>query len=93
MTQKPIRCCSETSSYLVTYSVSGSEKEYLVCSSYIKKECFSKYILRQHSIENKIKKFQNEQSELIDESSTVSEIHGEQTFQNEHNNEHGGFIL
>ena len=93
MVQKSIQCCSEIPFYLVTYSVSGSEKEYLVCSSCIQKECFSKCILRQHSIENKIKKFQNEQSELIDESSAVSEIHGEQTFQNEHNNEHGGFIL
>lgn len=93
MVQKHTRCCSKTPAYLVTYSVSGSEKEYLVCSSCIQKECFSKYIIRQHSVENNNKNFQNEQSELHDESFVVSELDGEQTFQNEHKNEHGGFVL
>ncbi len=93
MVQKPIQCCSQTPSFQITYSVSGSEKDYLVCSSCIRKECFSKYIIRRLSVENKIKFFQNEPSELTDESSVVSELDGEHTSQNEHNDEHGGFVL
>jgi len=88
--QKPIQCCSKTPAYLVTYSVSGSEKDYLVCSLCIQKEYFSKYIIQRHSVENKINFFQNESSELIDESSDISESYDEQTSQNEHSNEHGG---
>ena len=60
MVQKTLQCCSKTPTSLVTYSVSGSEKDYLVCSSCIKKECFSKYVIRQHSVENEINFFQNE---------------------------------
>ena len=90
MVQKPIRCCSKTSVYLVSYSVSGSEKDYLVCSSCIQKECFSKYIIQRHSVENKINFFQNEPFELTDESSDISESYDEQTSQNEHSNEHSG---
>ena len=93
MVQKTLQCCSKTPTSLVTYSVSGSEKDYLVCSSCIKKECFSKYVIRQHSVENKINFFQNEPSELTDESSDVSEIYDEHVLQNEHDSEHGGFIL
>jgi len=93
MVQKIISCCSQIHVFQVTYSVSGSEKDYLVCSDCIKKECFSKYVIRQIPIENKIKNFQNEQSELIDELSIISELDGEQTPQNERNNEQGGFIL
>lgn len=93
MVQKPIQCCSKTPVYLVTYSVSGSEKDYLVCSSCIQKEYFSKYIIRRLSVENKTKNFQNEPSELTDESSDVSEIYDEHVSQNEHDSEHGGFIL
>lgn len=93
MVQKILRCCSKISVFLITYSVSGSEKDYLVCSECIKKECFSKYVIRQHSLENKIKKFQNEPSELNDEPSTVSEIISEHVTQNEQDCEHGGFIL
>jgi len=93
MVQKPIQCCSKTPVYLVTYSVSGSEKDYLVCLSCIKIECFSKYIIRKHSVENKIKNFQNEPSELIDESFIISESGDEQTTQNEQGNKRGGFIL
>ena len=90
---RQLRCCSKTPAYLVTYSVSGSEKDYLVCSSCIQKECFSKYIVRRLSVENQIKIFQNEQSELTDESSDIFELCDEQTTQNEQSNEHGGFIL
>lgn len=93
MVQKLLQCCSKTPDLLVTYLVSGSEKDYLVCSSCIKKECFSKYVIRQHSVENKIKNLQNEQSELTDELTDVSEIHSEHASQNEHNDEHGGFVL
>ncbi len=90
MVQKPIQCCSKTPAYLVTYSVSGSEKDYLVCSSCIQKEYFSKYIIQRHSVENKINFFQNEPTELNDESSDISESDDEQTSQNEQSNEHGG---
>ena len=90
MVQKPIQCCSKTPVYLVTYTVSGSEKDYLVCSLCIQKEYFSKYIIRRLSVENKINFFQNEPFELTDESSDISESYDEQTSQNEHSNEHGG---
>jgi len=90
---KQLQCCSKKPVYLVTYSVSGSEKDYLVCSSCIQKECFSKYIIRRLSVENKIKFFQNEQSELTDDSNDIFESFDEQTTQNEQSNEHGGFIL
>jgi len=90
MAQKPIQCCSKTPVYLVTYSVSGSEKDYLVCLSCIKIECFSKYVIRRHTVENKIKNFQIEPSELIDESSGISESDDEQTSQNERGNERAG---
>ena len=93
MVQKTLQCCSKIPVFLITYSVSGSEKEYLVCSSCIQKEYFSKYIIRRLSVENKIIFFQNEPSELTDESSDVSEIYDEQVIQNEQDNEHGGFIL
>jgi len=90
MVQKPIQCCSKTPVYLVTYSVSGSEKDYLVCLSCIKMECFSKYIIRKHSVENKIKNFQIEPSELTDDSSGISESGDEQTSANERGNERAG---
>jgi len=90
MVQKPILCCSKTPAYLVTYSVSGSEKDYLVCLSCIKMECFSKYIIRRHSVENKIKNFQIEPSELTDDSSGISESDDELTSVNERGNERAG---
>ena len=90
MVQKPILCCSKTPAYLVTYSVSGSEKDYLVCLSCIKMECFSKYIIRKHSVENKIKNFQIEPSELTDDSSGISESDDELTSVNERGNERAG---
>ena len=90
---RQLQCCSKTPAYLVTYSVSGSEKDYIVCSSCIQKEYFAKYIVRRLSVENKIKIFQNEQSELTDDSTDISESYDEQTTQNEQSNEHGGFIL
>lgn len=93
MVQKLLSCCSENPSFQITYSVSGSEKDYLVCSECIKKECFSKYVIRQYSLENKIKKFQNEQSGISDESSGFSETFDEHETQNEQDNEHGGFII
>ena len=90
MAQKPIQCCSKTPVYLVTYSVSGSEEDYLVCLSCIKMECFSKYIIRKHSVEIKIKNFQIEPSELTHDSSGMSESDDEQTSQNEQGNERAG---
>jgi len=90
--QKPIQCCSKTPAYLVTYSICDSEKDYMVCSSCIQKECFSKYIIQRLSVENKIKNFQNEPSELTDELSGISESNDEQASQNEQRNEHGGVV-
>ncbi len=92
MAQKPIQCCSKTPAYLVTYSVSGSEKKYFVCLSCIQKECFSKYIIERLSVENKIKNFQIEPSELIDESTGISESDVEQTTQNEPGAEPSGAV-
>lgn len=93
MVQKILQCCSKPPDFKITYSVSGSEKDYLVCSSCIKKDYFAKYIVRRLFVENKINFFQNEQSEINDEFSVVSELDGEQTPQNEHNDERGGFVL
>jgi len=92
MAKKPIKCCSKTPAYLVTYSVSGSEKDYLVCLSCNKIECFSKYIIERLSVENKIKNFQIEPSELIDELTDISELYVEQTTQNEPGAEPGGAV-
>jgi hypothetical protein len=93
---QPVQCCSKTPDYLITYSVSGSEKDYHVCSVCIKKECFSKYIIRRYILENN-KNFQSEQSGVSDESSGFSENSDECTRQNEQDNEqdneHGGFVL
>jgi len=58
----------------VTYSVSGSEKEYFVCLSCINLECFSKFILNKApagSIKNKNEK--NHFSEKYDESEEITE--------------------
>jgi len=58
----------------VTYSVSGSEKDYLVCLSCINLECFSKFILNKApvgSIKNKNEK--NHFSEKYDESEEITE--------------------
>lgn len=93
MVQKILQCCSKTPSSLVTYSVSGSEKDYLVCSECIKKECFSKYVIRRHILENNNKNFQNEQSEIADETFDLSENSDEHAQQNEQDNERGGFVL
>ena len=92
MVQKIFQCCSNKPVFQITYSVSGSEKDYLVCSSCIQKEYFSKYIIRRLSVENKIKNFQNEPSELTDESSGIFESYDEQVSQNEQSNEHGGAV-
>jgi len=58
----------------VTYSVSGSEKDYLVCSACFNLECFSKFILNKApagSIKNKNEK--NHFSEKYDESEEITE--------------------
>ena len=39
------RCCSNKPDFFITYSVSDSEKEYLVCSDCIKLPCFSKFVI------------------------------------------------
>ena len=58
----------------MTYSVSGSEQDYLVCLSCINLDCFSKFILNKApagSIKNKNKK--NHFSEKYDESEEITE--------------------
>lgn len=74
MVQKPIQCCSEKPSFIVTYSVSGTKKDYLVCLSCINLECFSKFILNKvpaRSFKNKNEK--NHLSEEYDESEGITE--------------------
>jgi len=93
MEKTVFRCCKGRPAFFVQYSVAGFHKNYLVCSDCNKLECFSKYIIRRLPVENKIKKIQNEPSELTDESIDISEIYDEHVTQNEHNNEHGGFVL
>lgn len=83
MVQKPIKCCSKKPSYVVVYSVAGSQKSYLVCLSCIEIDCFSKHIIRRDSIENK-KNFQNVPCEINDESIDICESIDEQFFQSEH---------
>ena len=74
MIQGPIQCCSEKPAFLVTYSVSGSEKDYFVCLFCINLECFSKFILSKApagSFKNKNEK--NKFSEEHDESEELTE--------------------
>jgi len=74
MVQRPIQCCSEKSAFIVTYSVSGSEKDYFVCLSCINLECFSKFILNKApagSFKNKNEK--NNFSEEYDEYEELTE--------------------
>ena len=74
MVQKPIQCCSEKPAFIVTYSVSDSEKDYFVCLSCIDLDYFSKFILNKApagSIKNKNEK--NHFSEKYDESEEVTE--------------------
>lgn len=52
MAQLSYSCCPKKPEFLITYSVSGSEKNYLVCSDCVKLECFSKYIIRKIPIQD-----------------------------------------
>ena len=68
MEKKLIRCCANHPDFHVIYSVSDSEKNYLVCSDCIVLDCFSKYILSKVPIQvQNEKNFQNEISEQTDE--------------------------
>ena len=88
MVQKPIQCCSEKPAYLVTYSVCDSEKDYLVCLYCIRKECFSKYIIRKVLLDNVYgKKFQNEISDEIVENEIINGKLGEMIEQCENQSE------
>jgi len=81
MVQKPFSCCSEKPVFLVTYSVSDSEKDYLVCLSCIQKECFSKYILNKApagSFKNK-----NEKNHFSEKYNEYEELTEQQTEGNE----------
>jgi len=61
MVQNIYRCCSNKPDFQITYSVSGSKKDYLVCLSCLQKKYFAKYIIRKIPITNTYrKKFQNE---------------------------------
>ena len=74
MTQGPIQCCSEKPAFLVTYSVSDSEKDYLVCLSCNNLECFSKFILNKAPVGSfKNKNEKNHFSEKYDESEEITE--------------------
>ncbi len=74
MTQGPIQCCSEKPAFLVTYSVSDSEKDYLVCLSCNNLECFSKFILNKAPVGSfKNKNEKNNFSEEYDEYEELTE--------------------
>jgi hypothetical protein len=74
MVQKPIQCCSEKPAFNMTYSVSGTEKDYLVCLSCINLECFSKFILNKAPAGSiKIKNEKNHFSEKYDETEDITE--------------------
>lgn len=74
MVQEFLHCCSNKPDFQITYSVSGSKKDYFVCLSCINLECFSKFILTKvpiASFKNKNKK--NHLSEKYDESEEIDE--------------------
>ncbi len=83
MGETVFRCCKGKPLFFVQYSVAGFHKNYLVCSDCNKLECFSKYIIMRHSVENKIKNFQNEPYELIDDSNESNDEHTEHVVQSE----------
>ena len=89
MVQKTIQCCSNKPNFLVTYSVSGSEKEYLVCSVCVKLDCFLKYIVRKTPIQIVYRKnFQNEISDETVENEIIDVKFDELIEQNENLIEH-----
>ncbi len=89
MAQVTLNCCSNKPDFLVTYSVSGSEKNYLVCSNCIKSEYFSKYIVRKVLLHNVYrKKFQNEISDETVENEIIDVKFDELIEQNENLTEH-----
>lgn len=101
MVQKTLQCCSKTPVFHITYSVSDSEKSYLVCSDCIHLDCFSKYIISKVPIQVQNRKnFQNEISEQNDENKIEFEKENEEYDENqnhseeseEHNSVTGGFI-
>ena len=72
------RCCDNQPSDIVSYSVAGEIKSYLVCSDCIKLECFSKYIIKKTPISDIArKKFQNEISDETVENEIINGKLGE----------------
>lgn len=72
------RCCDNQPSDIVSYSVAGEIKFYLVCSDCIDLECFSKYIIKKAPISDIAKKkFQNEISDENVENEIIDEKLGE----------------
>ena len=89
MAQVTLNCCSNKPDFLVTYSVSGSKKNYLVCSNCIKSEYFLKYIIRKVPLHNVYRKnFQNEISDEIVENEIINGKIDEVIEQNENLSEH-----
>lgn len=101
MVLKTIQCCSNNPDFHVIYSVSDSEKNYLVCSDCIVLDYFSKYILSKTPIQvQNEKNFQSEISEQTDENKREFEKESEEHDENKTNSEEsedtdsytGGFI-
>ena len=79
------RCCKKTPKFSITYTVNGSEKEYLVCSDCINLECFSKYIVSKTPISNSMdwKKIDGEFFDENVENEIINEKFGETVEQSE----------
>jgi len=89
MSERIFRCCPIKPEFLVTYSVSGEQKHYHVCSVCIQLECFSKYIIKKIPISNTLrKKFQNEISDESVENEIIDVKFDELIEQNENLTEH-----
>jgi len=79
------QCCKKEPSFVVTYSVAGEEKKYLICSDCIKLGCFSKYIVSKTPISNSMdcKKIDGEFFDENVETEIINEKFGETVEQSE----------
>jgi len=44
-------CCGRRPKFLITFSVAGKEKDYLVCNKCEKLEAFSQFVIRKENID------------------------------------------
>jgi hypothetical protein len=50
MNQTIVRCCGNSPEYEMTYSVAGTVKKYLICSSCVNLEIFKKFLISKQKI-------------------------------------------